>query len=185
MADLIVLAGSTAVEKAASDAGIEIDVPFFAGRMDALQEQTDAHNISFLEPYADGFRNYTKGDFKVETKRMLIDRAHLLDLSAPEMTALVGGLRVLGANYEGSDLGVFTDRVGVLTNDFFVNLLDVYTEWAPTDDSNQTFEGKDSKTGQRKWTASRCDLVFGSNLQLRAVLDVFGASNGGVGFQGK
>lgn len=179
MADLIVLAGCAAVEKAASDAGVEIDVPFIAGRMDALQDQTDAHNISFLEPYADGFRNYTKGQFKVETERMLIDRAHLLDLSAPEMTALVGGLRVLGANYDGSDHGVFTDRVGVLTNDFFVNLLDVYTEWAPTDDSNQTFEGRNSKTGERKWIASRCDLVFGSNLQLRAVADVFGAANGG------
>jgi catalase-peroxidase len=149
------------------------------GRTDATQEQTDAHNISFLEPYADGFRNYVKGDYDVQPERMLIDRAHLLDLSSPELTALIGGLRVLGTNYDGSKHGVLTSRPGVLSNDFFVNLLDVYTEWSPLDKAAQTFEGKDSKTGERKWTATRCDLVFGSNLQLRAAAEVFGAGPGG------
>ncbi|WP_339842655.1 catalase/peroxidase HPI [uncultured Halopseudomonas sp.] len=179
MADLIVLAGCAAVEKAASDAGVDVDMPFVPGRMDATQEQTDAHNISFLEPYADGFRNYVKGDYDVQPERMLIDRAHLLDLSSPELTALIGGLRVLGTNYDGSRHGVLTSRPGALSNDFFVNLLDVYTEWSPLDEAAQTFEGKDSKTGERKWTATRCDLVFGSNLQLRAATEVFGAGPGG------
>ncbi|MFT6056471.1 MAG: catalase-peroxidase [Pseudohongiellaceae bacterium] len=179
MADLIVLSGCAAVEKAASDAGSDINVPFLPGRMDATQEQTDAHNISFLEPHADGFRNYVKGDYDVQPERMLIDRAHLLGLTAPELTALIGGLRVLGANYDGSNHGVFTDRIGVLSNDFFVNLLDVYTEWSPLDDAARTFEGKDSHTGERKWTATRSDLVFGSDLQLRAASEVFGAGSGG------
>lgn len=179
MADLIVLAGCAAIEKAASDAGANVNVPFLPGRMDATQKQTDAHNISFLEPHADGFRNYVKGDYEVQPERMLIDRAHLLGLTAPELTALVGGLRVLGANHDGSEHGVFTDRVGVLSNDFFVNLLDVYTQWAPLDGAAKTFEGKDSHTGERKWTATRSDLVFGSDLQLRAVSEVFGAGPGG------
>jgi catalase-peroxidase len=168
-ADLIVLAGCAAVEKAAADAGVEIEVPFVPGRMDALEEQTDEGNIAVLEPMVDGFRNYRKGKYAVETERMLIDRAHLLDLTAPEMTALVGGLRVLGANYDGSKHGVFTDRVGVLSNDFFVNLLDVNTKWSPVGEDKETFEGKDRKSGNTKWTATRSDLVFGSNPQLRTL----------------
>ena len=182
LADLIVLAGCAAIEKAAADAGAPIDVPFTPGRTDASAEQTDVHNMSFLEPRADGFRNYTKGNYAVETERMLIDRAHLLDLSAPEMTALVGGLRVLDTNFDGSKHGVFTDRPGVLTHDFFVNLLDVNTKWTPMDDAKETFEGKDTSTGAQKWTATRSDLVFGSNLQLRAVCEVYGASDGQARF---
>lgn len=178
MADLIVLGGSVAIEKAASKAGVDITVPFVPGRMDATQEQTDEHNISFLEPQADGFRNYLKGKYSVETERMLLDRAHLLSLTAPEMTALVGGMRVLDTNYDDSKHGVLTEKPGQLSNDFFVNLLDVNTRWSPTDDSNELFEGRDTGTNALKWTATRADLVFGSNLQLRAVSEVYGASTG-------
>ena len=178
MADLIVLAGCAAVEKAASDAGVTVAVPFVAGRMDALEDQTDADNIAVLEPMVDGFRNYRKGKYAVESERMLLDRAQLLGLTAPEMTALVGGLRVLGANYDGSKHGVFTDRVGVLTNDFFINLLDIYTKWSPVDEDKELFEGKDSKTGATKWTATRSDLVFGSEPQLRTLVTVYGSVNG-------
>ena len=178
IADLVVLAGSAAIEKAAKEAGVDVTVPFEPGRMDATQEQTDEHNISFLEPHADGFRNYVKGKYGADTERMLIDRAHLLDLSAPELTALVGGLRVLDTNYDGSKHGVFTKKPGVLTNDFFINLLDINTKWKPVTDDNELFEGSDVATGEKKWSATRCDLVFGSNLQLRAVCDVYGASTG-------
>lgn len=178
IADLVVLAGGAAIEKAAQEAGIDVTVPFEPGRMDATQEQTDEHNISVLEPHADGFRNYVKGKYGADTERMLIDKAHLLDLSAPELTALVGGLRVLDTNYDGSQHGVFTKKPGVLTNDFFVNLLDINTKWKPVDEANELFEGTDVATGEKKWSATRCDLVFGSNLQLRAVCDVYGASTG-------
>jgi catalase-peroxidase len=182
MADLIVLAGCAAIEKAAAQAGVDVVVPFVAGRMDALAEQTDEHNISFLEPHADGFRNFVKGNYAVETERMLIDRAHLLDLSAPEMTALVGGLRVLDTNFDGSKHGVFTHQPGVLSNDFFVNLLDINTKWAPVDDDKEIFTGTDTASGETKWSATRCDLVFGSNLQLRAICEVYGSSTGHVRF---
>lgn len=178
IADLIVLAGAAGVEKAAADAGVSVEVPFVAGRTDASQEQTDVDNIAVLEPMVDGFRNYRKGKYSVETERMLLDRAHLLDLTAPEMTALVGGLRVLGANYDGSAHGVFTNRLGILSNDFFINLLDIQTKWTPTDDSNETFAGKDTKTGQTKWTATRSDLIFGSNPQLRTLATVYGSQDG-------
>lgn len=178
MADLIVLAGCAAVEKAASDAGVAVEVPFVPGRMDALEDQTDEGNIAVLEPMVDGFRNYRKGEYAVDTERMLLDRAHLLDLSAPEMTALVGGLRVLGANYDGSKHGVFTERPGVLSNDFFVNLLDIDTKWSPADEDKETFEGKDRKSGSTKWTATRSDLVFGSNPQLRALATAYGSEDG-------
>ena len=178
MADLIVLAGCAALEKATSDAGVNVQVPFVPGRMDAREDQTDADNIAVLEPMVDGFRNYRKGKYAVETERMLLDRAQLLGLTAPEMTALVGGLRVLGANYDGSKHGVFTSRVGVLTNDFFINLLDIYTKWSPADEDKEIFEGKDSKTGATKWTATRSDLVFGSEPQLRTLVTVYGSVNG-------
>jgi catalase-peroxidase len=182
MADLIVLAGCTAVEKAAKDAGVEIAVPFTPGRMDASQANTDVDNTDVLEPLVDGFRNYRKGRYKVETERMVIDRADLLDLSAPEMTALVGGLRVLNTNYDGSKHGVFTNRPGVLTNDFFVNLLDNDTKWSPIDGDNEEFAGVSRKSGLIKWTATRSDLVFGSNPQLRSTAHVFAASTGHVRF---
>jgi catalase-peroxidase len=182
MADLIVLSGCVAIEKAAAEGGAEITVPFVPGRMDASQEQTDEHNISSLEPYADGFRNFSKGSYAVETERMLIDRAHLLDLSAPEMTALVGGLRVLGTNFDSSKHGVLTKKPGVLTNDFFINLLDIGLKWAPIDEDKEIFEGQDIGTGDIKWTATRSDLIFGSNLQLRAVSEVYGSSSGHTRF---
>lgn len=178
MADLIVLAGCAAVEKAASDASESVDVPFVPGRMDALKEQTDEDNIDVLEPKVDGFRNYRKGSYAVDTERMLLDKAHLLDLTAPEMTALVGGLRVLDTNYDGSKHGVFTDKPGVLTNDFFVNLLDIDTKWSPVDEEREIFEGKDRNSGETKWTATRSDLVFGSNPQLRSVVTAFGSESG-------
>ncbi|MFT4855016.1 MAG: catalase-peroxidase [Algoriphagus sp.] len=178
MADLIVLAGCAAVEKAAHDAGVSVEVPFVPGRMDALQEQTDEDNMAVLEPMVDGFRNYRKGNYAVDTERMLIDRAQLLDLTAPDLTALVGGLRVLGANYKNSRHGVFTDKVGVLSNDFFTNLLDINTKWTPSDERKEEFLARDSRSGDIKWTATRSDLVFGSNPQLRSVATVY-ASEGG------
>jgi catalase-peroxidase len=182
LADLIVLAGCAAVEKAAKDAGTSVEVPFVPGRMDALAEQTDVDNIAVLEPMVDGFRNYRKGNYAVETERMLIDRAQLLDLSAPEMTVLVGGLRVLGANFDGSKHGVFTNKVGILTNEFFVNLLDINSKWSPVDDEKEVFEARDTKTGNVKWTATRSDLVFGSNPQLRSLATVYAAEGGQVRF---
>jgi len=177
LADLIVLAGCAGVEQAAKNAGVEVDVPFAPGRMDARQDQTDVESFAVLEPVADGFRNYLKGKFPVAAEQLLIDRAQLLTLTAPEMTVLIGGLRVLGANYGGSPHGVFTDRPGSLTNDFFVNLLDMGTEWKPTSEDADVFEGRDRKTGKVKWTGTRVDLIFGSNSQLRAIAEVYGAAD--------
>ncbi|EAR08053.1 catalase/peroxidase HPI [Reinekea blandensis] len=173
LADLIVLGGVAAVEKAAKDAGHAVDVTFAPGRTDATDEQTDVESFDVMEPHADGFRNYLKKRYSVSTEELLLDRAQLLTLTAPEMTVLVGGMRVLGANYGNSQHGVFTDKPGVLSNDFFVNLTDMGVEWAPTDDDAEEFEGKDRATGQVKWTATRADLVFGSNSQLRALAEVY------------
>ena len=177
MADAIVLAGAAAVEKAAADAGHAIDVAVSTGRGDASDEQTDAESFDWLRPRADGFRNYRAGTLPVKTEDALIDRADLLGLTVPEMTVLLGGMRVLGANAGGSEHGVFTSRKGQLTNDFFTNLLDMATQWVATDDGEEEFVGKDRKTGEQKWTATRADLVFGSNSQLRAVAEVY-AQNG-------
>ncbi|MBX6385382.1 MAG: catalase/peroxidase HPI [Microbispora sp.] len=177
LADLIVLGGSAAVEKAAKDAGFEVEVPFTPGRVDASQEQTDVESFAVLEPKADGFRNYYGKGNRLPAEYLLIDRANLLTLSAPEMTVLVGGLRVLGANYQQSKLGVFTDRPGVLTNDFFVNLLDLGTEWKATSEDQSTFEGRDTATGEVKWTGSRVDLVFGANSELRAIAEVYASDD--------
>ena len=174
LADLIVLAGNAAVEKAAKDAGQPIEVPFRPGRTDATQDQTDVESFEVMEPVADGFRNYKKGNYTVSTEEMLVDRAQLLTLTAPEMTVLLGGLRVLGANYDGAAHGVFTNRPGVLTNDFFINLLDMATEWKPVSDEAEVFEGRDRTSGDVKWTGTRADLIFGSNSQLRALAEVFG-----------
>jgi len=173
LADLIVLGGSAAVEQAAKAAGHAIEVPFTPGRTDAAQEQTDAASFAVLEPVADGFRNYQKKAFAIPAEALLIDKAQLLTLTAPEMTVLVGGLRVLGANVGGSPHGVFTKRPGALTTDFFVNLLDMGTVWKATSDAQDVFEGRDRKTGEVKWTATRVDLVFGSNSQLRALAEVY------------
>jgi catalase-peroxidase len=173
MADLIVLAGCAAVEAAAKAAGHAVDVPFSPGRADASQDQTHVKSFAVLKPEADGFRNYQKKAFTVSAEEMLVDKAHLLTLGAPEMTVLVGGLRVLGANTDRSQHGVFTKRPGTLTNDFFVNLLDMDTLWKPASDARDTFEGRDRKTGELKWTATRVDLVFGSNSQLRALAEVY------------
>lgn len=177
LADLIVLAGGVGVEQAAKAAGNDISVPFTPGRADARQDQTDIESFAVLEPIADGFRNYAKGRYSVPTEAMLVDRAQLLTLTAPELTVLVGGLRVLGANADGGKHGVFTDRPGTLSNDFFVNLLDMRTEWKPTSDAREAFEGRDRKTGAAKWTASRVDLVFGSNSVLRALSEVYASSD--------
>lgn len=178
LADLIVLAGCAGVEKAAKDAGINAKVPFTPGRMDASQEQTDVESFAVLEPIADGFRNYQKSKFKVSTTESLIDKAQLLTLTAPELTVLTGGLRVLNTNYDGSKLGVFTKRPEVLTNDFFVNLLDMNTAWMPDPESKECFVGRDHKTGEIKWKATSADLVFGSNSELRAVAEVYGSADG-------
>jgi catalase-peroxidase len=173
LADIIVLSGCAAVESAAKSAGYNIDVPFTPGRMDASQKQTDAESFAVLEPEVDGFRNYQKKAYTVSAEEMLIDKAQLLTLSAPEMTVLVGGLRVLGANYGQSKHGVFTKQVGKLTNDFFVNVLDMGTVWKPNPDKGDIFEGRDRKTGTPKWTGTRVDLIFGSNSQLRALAEVY------------
>lgn len=177
LADLIVLAGCAAVEKAAKDAGYNVKVDFTPGRMDASQEQTDVESIAFLEPAADGFRNYLKTKYTVSTEELLVDKAQLLNLSAPELTVLVGGMRAMDANWDGSKHGVFTKRPGQLTNDFFTNLLDMTTVWKATDDTNEVFEGKDRKTGELKWTATRADLVFGSNSELRALAEVYASDD--------
>ena len=182
MADLIVLGGAAAVEQAAKDAGYDIEVPFTPGRSDASAEQTDADNMAVLEPQADGFRNYQKASYSVPAENMLLDKAQLLKLTAPEMAVLVAGMRVLGANHDDSKHGVFTERVGQLTNDFFVNVLDINTMWEPTSDSSETFTGRDSATGAAKWTGTRVDLVFGSNSQLRAVSELYGQSDAGEKF---
>ncbi|MBW6400278.1 catalase/peroxidase HPI [Roseomonas sp. HJA6] len=182
LADLIVLGGSAGIELAAKAAGHDVTVPFAPGRTDATQDQTDAHSFEPLEPEADGFRNYRKARYTVSAEEQLVDKAQLLTLTAPEMTVLVGGLRVLGANHGGSSHGVFTSRTGTLTNDFFVNLLDMGTAWAPTDETAEVFEGRDSKTGAKKWTGTRVDLVFGSNSQLRALAEVYAQADNGPKF---
>ncbi|WP_170470379.1 catalase/peroxidase HPI [Ruegeria arenilitoris] len=172
LADVIVLAGAVGIEQAAKAGGQDVEVPFAPGRTDATQDQTDVESVGMLEPAADGFRNYQKADYTVSPEELLVDRAQLLTLSAPEMTALVGGLRVLGANFGDSKHGVLTDRVGVLSNDFFTNLLDMSTEWKPA--SKGVYEGRDRASGEVKWTGTRVDLVFGSNSQLRALAEVYG-----------
>jgi len=177
LADLIVLAGNAAVEKAARDAGRSVAVPFTPGRTDASQEQTDVHSFAPLEPVADGFRNYLKGRYSVPAEALLIDKAQLLTLTAPEMTVLIGGLRVLGANAGAAKHGVFTHRPGVLSNDFYVNLLDMRTEWKAASGDAGTFEGRDRKSGELHWTGTRIDLVFGSNAQLRALAEVYAAAD--------
>jgi catalase-peroxidase len=178
-----VLGGTAAVEKAAKDAGHAASVPFTPGRTDALQEQTDAESFEPLEPRAEGFRNYLSVRFSVPTEELLVDRAQLLGLSAPEMTVLVGGLRVLGANHGGTRHGVLTERPGQLTNDFFVNLLDIGTAWKEVDDrGDEVFAGTCRKTDTEKWTATRTDLVFGSSSQLRALSEVYAASDAGEKF---
>ena len=177
LADLIVLAGSAGVEKAASDAGHALTVPFTPGRTDASQDQTDVPSFVPLEPIADGFRNYQKARYAVSAEALLIDKAQLLTLTAPELTVLVGGLRVLGANVGQTPHGVFTHKPGTLSNDYFVNLLDMGTEWTPVSGAKEAFEGRDRKTGAMKWTATRVDLIFGSNAQLRAIAEVYGSSD--------
>jgi catalase-peroxidase len=181
LADLIVLGGAAAVERAARDAGVEVTVPFHPGRTDATAEMTDVHSFAVLEPKADGFRNYQRPGDKRRPEHLLVDRAALLGLTAPEMTVLVGGLRVLGANTGGDTAGVFTDRVGVLSNDFFVNLLDMGTEWRASDTEGR-YEGRDRSTGELRWTATAADLVFGSNSQLRALVEVYGSADGQAKF---
>ncbi|KUM78942.1 catalase/peroxidase HPI [Streptomyces griseorubiginosus] len=177
LADLIVLAGAAAVEKAAKDAGVAVEVPFTPGRVDATEEHTDVESFAALEPVADGFRNYLGKGNRLPAEYLLLDRANLLTLSAPEMTVLVGGLRVLGANQGGTAHGVFTDRPGVLSNDFFVNLLDLGTTWKSTSEDQTAFEGRDAETGKLKWTGTRADLVFGSNSELRALAEVYASDD--------
>ena len=182
LADLIVLGGCAAIEKAAKDAGYDVKVPFTPGRTDATQEQTDVVSFEVLEPAADGFRNYKNHHYTTKSEEMLIDKAQLLTLTAPEMTALIGGLRVLNTNYDHSQHGVFTKRPEKLTNDFFVNLLDFGTTWKSTDATKEVFEGYDRKTGEKKWTATRVDLIFGSNAELRALAEVYGSADSGNKF---
>lgn len=177
LADLIVLGGVTAVEQAAKNAGHDVRVPFTPGRTDASQEQTDVESFAVLEPLADGFKNYQRKGLPVRAEELLIDRSQLLTLTAPELTVLLGGMRVLGTNYDNSNHGVFTNRVGSLTNDFFTNLLDVTTEWAATSEAKEVYEGRDRKTGAVKWTGTRADLVFGSNSELRALAEVYASSD--------
>jgi catalase-peroxidase len=177
LADLIVLAGCAGVEQAAKNAGHEVSVPFSPGRMDATQDQTDVESFAPLEPISDGFRNYLKGKYSIPAEALLIDKAQLLTLTAPEMTVLVGGMRVLNTNVGPVRHGVFTKRPESLTNDFFVNLLDMRTEWKPVAGDADLFEGRDRKTGEVKWTGTRVDLVFGSNSQLRALAEVYASSD--------
>ncbi|NHE57824.1 catalase/peroxidase HPI [Cyclobacterium plantarum] len=173
LADLIVLAGNAAVEKAAANSGYSVNVPFIPGRMDATQEQTDVESFALLEPMADGFRNYLKTQYTISTEELLLDKAQLLTLTAPEMTVLVGGMRALNANFDGSGHGIFSDKNETLSNEFFVHLLDMSTEWKANSDTKETFEGRDRKTGEMKWTATRADLIFGSNSELRALAEVY------------
>jgi catalase-peroxidase len=182
IADLIVLGGSAAIETAAKAAGHEVVVPFTPGRTDATQEQTDVESFSVLEPAADGFRNYDRSDASIPAESLLIDKANLLTLTGPELTVLIGGLRVLDINHAHSQHGVFTKRPGALTNDFFVNLLDMNVAWKATSGDQAVFEGRDRKTGDVKWTATRADLVFGSNSQLRALAEAYGESDAGEKF---
>jgi catalase-peroxidase len=177
LADLIVLAGCAGVEKAAKDAGSSVTVPFIPGRMDATQENTDVDSFAVLEPAADGFRNYSKTKYSISTEELLVDKARLLTLTAPEMTVLIGGMRVLNTNSDSSKHGVFTKRPEVLTNDFFINLLDMSTAWMPISETKETFDGRDRKTGALKWTGTRVDLIFGSNSELRALAEVYGSTD--------
>lgn len=177
LADLIVLAGNTGIEKAASNAGNTVVVPFTPGRTDASQEQTDVESFGYLEPAADGFRNYRKSKIPVSTEELLIDKAHLLTLTAPELTVLLGGLRVLNINHDGSEHGVFTSRPGTLTNDFFISLLDMNTAWKAVSQDKELYEGRDRKNGEVKWTATRADLVFGSNSELRAIAEIYASAD--------
>jgi catalase-peroxidase len=174
---VIVLGGCAAVEQAAGNAGHAVTVPFTPGRTDATQEQTDTESFSVLEPRYDAFRNYFRPGETMPLEHGLLDRAYMLTLTAPEMTALIGGMRALGANYEGSAHGVFTDRPGTLTNDFFVNLLDMRTEWAPSGSAENVYEGRDRATGETRWTATAADLVFGSHSQLRALSEVYASAD--------
>ena len=178
IADIIVLGGCIGVAEAARNAGYNVKVPFSPGRTDATQAQTDVESFSVLEPVADGFRNYLKGKYSVSAEELLIDKAQLMTLTAPEMTALIGGLRVLNTNYGHSKHGVYTDRPETLTNDFFVNALDLSTTWKATSDDQEVFEGRNRATGDVKWTGSRVDLIFGSNSELRALAEVYGCSDG-------
>jgi catalase-peroxidase len=177
LADLIVLAGCAGVEQAAKNAGQKVKVTFTPGRMDASQEQTDVISFAVLEPKADGFRNYLKTRYAASAEELLVDKAQLLTLTAPEMTVLVGGMRVLNTNFGQTRHGVFTKRPGALTNDFFVNLLDMGTEWKAVSDAKDIFEGRDRKTSEVKWTGTRVDLIFGSNAQLRALAEVYGSAD--------
>jgi len=182
LADLVVLAGCAAVEQAAKEAGHDISVPFTPGRTDATEEQTDAESFDYLEPAADAFRNYYNPNNKVSPEELLVDKSQLMTLTAPEMTVLLGGMRALGANFDGSKHGVFTDRTGILTNDYFVNLLDLGTTWTPVSEDEHVFEGRDRKSGAKKWTATRVDLIFGSNSELRALAEVYGSQDAGSKF---
>jgi catalase-peroxidase len=177
IADLIVLAGNLGVEQAAKAAGFDVTVPFAPGRGDASSEQTDAESFEPLEPIHDAFRNWLKADYIVSPEELMLDRAQLMGLTAPELTVLIGGMRVLGTNHAGTKHGAFTDKVGSLTNDFFVNLLDMSTQWQAADDSKYVFEGKDRKSGVVKWKATRADLIFGSNSELRALAEVYAQSD--------
>jgi catalase-peroxidase len=177
LADLIVLGGCAGVEQAAKNAGHDVTVPFTPGRTDAPQEQTDVEAFAVLEPAADGFRNYLKTRYTVSAEELLVDRAQLLTLTAPEMTVLFGGMRVLNANFGQSRHGVFTERPEMLTNDFFVNLLDMSTTWKAASEADDVFEGRDRATGELKWTGTRVDLIFGSNSQLRALAEVYGCED--------
>jgi catalase-peroxidase len=177
LADLIVLGGATALEQAAKNAGVAVEVPFVAGRMDASQAQTDVNSFAVLEPMADAFRNYKKTQYTFTTEELMVDKAQLLGLTAPEMTVLVGGMRVLGTNFDDSNKGVFTTKVGALSNDFFVNLLDMNIVWKPTDANQEIFEGRDRKTGAIVYTATRADLIYGSNSELRALAEVYGSAD--------
>ena len=173
LADLIVLGGCAGIEKAAGDVGVNLIVPFTPGRMDASIEQTDVESFRVLEPLADGFRNYLKARYSVRSEELLIDKAQLLTLTAPEMTVLIGGMRVLKTNYDNSDFGIFTNHPETLTNDFFINLLDMDTVWEPASEDKETFNGRDRKTGKVKWNATRADLIFGSDSELRAIAEVY------------
>jgi catalase-peroxidase len=177
MADLIVLGGTAALEKSVKNAGLNLTVPFTPGRMDALQEQTDVNSIAVLEPMADGFRNYSKATYTMSTEELLVDKAQLLTLTAPELTVLMGGLKALNINYNNAQTGVLTTKKDQLTNDYFVNLLDMSTVWKATSDTKEFFEGIDRATGKTKWTASRADLIFGSHSELRALAEVYASED--------
>jgi catalase-peroxidase len=177
IADLIVLGGNAAIEDAAKKAGLTIKVPFTPGRMDATQEQTDVEGMAVLEPMADGFRNYQKTDYTLTTEQLLVDKAQLLGLTAPEMTVLIGGMRALNANYDGSSLGILTEQPGVLNNDFFRNLLSMEYEWKPKSEKKDLFDGVIRGTDEVKWTATRADLIFGSNSELRALAEVYASDD--------